>query len=278
MNIELGPKQNLTSYRKLAIASWRHPRDPSTYTSLDLPVAAAEAFLKSSAGEDPLTLTHYVTKIMGHCFEAYPELNHVLRRGNLYPRKSVDVFVTTLLSGSNGKDLSGFLLRDVSRKSIREIAGRSTAAAENLRNNRDPDCLREQRFVEHLPTCILRPLVRLQEFVQFTLNRKLPFLGMTGDRYGSLMISNVGALGIESAYIPLSPYSRCPLFIGIGKPRAIPVVQGENVIPAESVLITFTFDHRYADGAHCARLLRRFQKIFLHPADYEQVFRGSGPE
>ena len=46
-HIPLGAKQPLTTYRKIAIASWRHPRDPSTYSWLDLPVEEAEAFLKA---------------------------------------------------------------------------------------------------------------------------------------------------------------------------------------------------------------------------------------
>ena len=53
MNIDLGQKQDLTSYRKIAIASWRHPRNPSTYAMLDLEVGAALAYLKSATTETP---------------------------------------------------------------------------------------------------------------------------------------------------------------------------------------------------------------------------------
>jgi len=40
-HIPLGDKQALTTYRKLSIASWNHPRDPSTYGWCDLPTGAA---------------------------------------------------------------------------------------------------------------------------------------------------------------------------------------------------------------------------------------------
>jgi hypothetical protein len=63
MNLDLGQMQDLTSYRKIAIASWRHPRDPSTYAMLDLPVEPALAYLDACSSKTPLTLTHYVTKI-----------------------------------------------------------------------------------------------------------------------------------------------------------------------------------------------------------------------
>jgi hypothetical protein len=95
MNIDIDKKQDLTSYRKIAIASWRHPRNPNTYAMLDLPVDKALEFLRTSSPETPLTLTHYVTKIISHCLNKHPELNHILRMGNLYKRKQVDIFITT---------------------------------------------------------------------------------------------------------------------------------------------------------------------------------------
>jgi len=277
MNIELGEKQDLTSYRKIAIASWRHPRNPNTYAMLDLPVDPALAFLKAYDSETPLTLTHFVTKIAAHCLEKYSELNHILRLGNLYKRRQVDIFITTLLKTSKGKDLSGFVLRDADKKSIEEVAATSGARANDLRYNRDKENLKVQQIVNPLPSFLLRPLLLIQEFLQFTLNIAIPRLGMPKDRFGSAMITNIGALPIENALNPLSPYSRCPLLIGVGKPRMIPVVRDGEVVAANSAIVTFTFDHRYADGAHGSHLMRRFKKIFTNPDAFRSVFDGEAP-
>ena len=203
MNIDLGAKQDLTSYRKIAISSWRQPRDPSTYAMLDLPADPATAFLQAARASTPLTLTHYVAKIAAHCLQQHAELNHVLRFGNLYRRKQVDLFITTLLKTGKGKDLSGFILRNVAAASLAEVAATVQARTDDLRLNRDPENLKVQQIVNPLPTFLLRPLLRLQEFAQFTLNLALPALGMPRDRFGSAMITNIGALGIEHAFIPL---------------------------------------------------------------------------
>ncbi len=272
MNIDQGKKQDLTSYRKIAIASWRHPRNPSTYSMLDLPVAPALEFLRTHSSETPLTLTHFVAKITAHCLNKYSELNHILRMGNLYKRKHVDIFITTLLRTAKGKDLSGFVIRNVNKMTIEEVASISKSRAEDLRHNKDKENLKIQQIVGPLPALLLKPLLLIQEFLQFNLNMSIPFLGMPKDRFGSAMITNIGALGIENAFIPLSPYSRCPLLIGIGKPRKMPVVRDDKVIVASSVIITFTFDHRYADGAHGSHLMRGFKKIFANPLAYKSVF------
>ena len=272
MNIDLGEKQNLTSYRKIAIASWRHPRNPCTYAMLDLPVDPAMEFLKTCTSDTPLTLTHYVTKIAAHCLHRYAELNHVLRKGNLYKRNHVDIFITTLLKTRKGKDLSGFVIRDADKTPIAQIAVIAEERALALRQNRDKENLKVQQIVNPLPSGLLRLLLVIQEFLQFTLNISIPGLGMPKDRFGSAMITNIGALGIENAFIPLSPYSRCPLIIGVGKPKTVPLVQDDRVVVGKSVTITFTFDHRYADGAHGSHLIRRFKKIFMNPSAYGTVF------
>lgn len=275
MSIDLGKKQDLTSYRKIAIASWRHPRDPSTYAMLDLPVDPALAYLRACSSEIPLTLTHYVAKIAAHCLDKHSELNHVLRMGSLYKRKQVDIFITTLLMYSKGKDLSGFTIRNVVDKPIAEIASLCKSRADGLRQNRDQEHLKVQQLVNPLPSLLLRPILSIQEFLQFTLNiPPIPFLGMHKDRFGSAMITNIGSLGIENAFVPLSPISRCPLIIAIGKPRKIPIVRDDKVIAANSVMITATYDHRHADGAHWSHLLRRFKRVFTDPLAHRDVFEG----
>ncbi len=278
MNIDLGERQDLTSYRKIAIASWRHPRNPCTYAMLDLPVDTALAFLETCASDTPLTLTHYVTKIAAHCLNKFSELNHVLRMGNLYRRNNVDIFITTLLKTRKGKDLSGFVIRDADKTPIGQIATIAEARALDLRKNRDKEHLKVQQIVNPIPSFFLRFLLSIQEFLQFTLNLALPSFGLPKDRFGSAMITNIGALGIENAFIPLSPYSRCPLIVGVGKPKMAPLVQGDKVVVGKSVTITFTFDHRYADGAHGSHLIRRFKKMFLNPEAYRNIFEGEQTE
>ncbi len=230
MTIDLGEKQDLTSYRKIAIASWRHPRNPCTYAMLDLPVEPALTFLASCPSDTSLTLTHFVTKVAAHCLSRYPELNHVLRMGNLYRRNHVDIFITTLLKTRKGKDLSGFIIRDADKRPIAELAAETEARTLDLRQNKDEENLKVQQIVNPLHSMLLRVLLLIQEFFQFTLNISVPVLGMPKDRFGSAMITNIGALGIENAFIPLSPYSRCPLLIGVGKPKATPLVQGDRVV------------------------------------------------
>jgi pyruvate dehydrogenase E2 component (dihydrolipoamide acetyltransferase) len=271
-NIPLGAKQTLTTYRKLSIASWSHPRDPSTYGWCDLPTGAAHAYLKAQGGRPAPSLTHYVAKIIAHCLEKHPDLNHLLRAGNLYRRQRTDLFITTLLKTPAGQDLSGFTLHDVPERTLVELAQLSQAAVESLRRGDDPLTRQTDAVVRRLPAWALRGVLGVQSLFQYTLNWSLRAVGIPDDRFGSAIITNYGVLGIDYGLVPLSPYSRCPLVIGIGHERPIPVVRAGEVVAAECVTISFTFDHRYADGIHGAQMMRLFRKIFLSPERYPQVF------
>ena len=271
-NIPLGAKQKLTTYRKIAIASWRHPRDPSTYSWMDLPVEEANAFLKACPSETKPSLTHFVGKIVANCLEEHPDLNHLLRARNLYRRSQTDIFITTLLNTDKGKDLSGFVLRDVPALSLADVAGQSEEAVGRLKRGEDFETERINAITATLPIWLLRVTMALEDFAHYTLNVSLRRFGLPDDRFGSAIISNFGVLGIDNALVPLSPYCRCPLIVGMGRPRPMPVVRDGQVAVAECVTISFTFDHRYADGVHGGLMMRRFQKIFLKPTRYPAVF------
>ena len=280
-HLKLGPAQDLTTYRKIAIATWQHPHDPSTYSCLDLPLENAQKFLKSYTSDTPVSLTHYILKIVAHCLEKHTDLNHLLRNNHLYARTTTDAYVTTLLKTAYGNDLSGFSLKSIPQSSLAQIATESRIAVEKLKAGEDTDTQQTEKVVQSLPTWLLRIAQKLQDFMQFTLNISLKKLGVPDDRFGSFILTNFGPLGIENALVPLSPYCRCPLIIGVGRPRKVACVEegtGENeedrVVIRECVTISFTFDHRYADGAHGAMMLRQFQKVFLNPQRYKEVFEG----
>lgn len=276
MNIEVHPPDRLTSYRKIAIASWRHPRDPTTYSWVDLPVSAAEKFLQSVDAKVKPTLTHFVAMVLGDCLNRQPEFNRLLRMGRLHPRKTTDAFITTLLRKPEGKDLSGFRIGDITSKSIMEVAEESAAAAEQLRKGEDREMEAVARRIDKVSARILRVILAVQEFFAYRLNWNSSWLGMPKDRFGSFMISNVGALGLDRALIPLSPYTRCPVIIGLGRVREEAVVRDGEIAAERVITMSMTFDHRYADGAQGAMVMRRFQKIFANPEGFLDVFGMAG--
>src|SRR5689334_20441535 len=111
-NVDLGPPLKISSWRKIAIGTWKTAADPSVYAIVDLDVAPALRYISrlSEKTGQKITLTHFIGKAMALVLEKHPSINCMLRMGRLYPRKSVDVFFQ-VASDFKGKDLSGTLIR-----------------------------------------------------------------------------------------------------------------------------------------------------------------------
>ena len=157
------------------------------------------------------SLTTY-RKIVANCLEEHPDLNLLLRARNLYRRSQTDVFITALLSTAAGKDSSGFVLRDVPGQSLGEIAKLSETALGLLRRGEDLEARRSNGITAKMPVWLPRLTMDLQDVAHYTLNVSLRKIGIPDDRFGSVIISNFGVLGIDNALMPLSPY--CPLPAG----------------------------------------------------------------
>ena len=196
------------------------------------------------------------------------------RRDGIPRHAPVNVFEPVALSMAfELDDLSGFVLRNVPQKDLNTLANESKIEAEKLKDGTDVEMTRVAELTRKLPAWVLRIVMRFQHFFHFTLNTSLRAFGLPDDRFGSVMISNFGPLGLETGLVPLSPYCRCPLIIGIGRPRPLPIVRDGAVVVAECVNISFTFDHRYADGAHGAQMMKKLQKVFLNPNRFPEIFQ-----
>jgi hypothetical protein len=102
-------------------------------------------------------------------------------------------------------------------------------------------------------------------YLAYEWNLDLRRLGVPRDAFGSAMITNIGSLGLESAFAPLIPYSRVPLILALGAVEDTPVVDGDRVVPGKTMRVCATFDHRLLDGAHAARMARVLRAPLRRP-------------
>lgn len=239
---------------------------------MELPIDSVETFLNSIPSTVRPTLTHFIAVIMTNCLDAYPQLNHTLRRRNLYKRAVTDIFIVTLLKQDAQYDLSGFLLENTSGKGVSEIARLSRDGALRLKEGNYREMEQLKKVALFIPGWMLTAVMRIQMFLQYSLNMSLKLIGLPDDHFGSLILSNFGPLGVENGLVPLSPYTRCPIMMGVGAPRKKAVVVGDEIVIRKCVTVSITFDHRYADGAHGAALMRRFEKMFRNPEEYRAIF------
>ena len=155
--------------------------------------------------------------------------------------------------GAHKVDLSGATLYDVENKSLAEICDEFNAKVEIVRARKDPALEKTRQAFLGIPYFALNGALRLISFLSYTLNLDLRRFGIPQDPFGSIMITNIGSLGLDTAYVPLVPYSRVPiLWSRSARCKDVPVVEDGQVVPGKVMRVNATFDHRFIDGFHAS--------------------------
>ena len=271
-NLELTRKDDVSSFRKIAIGTWRTAYDPSVYGTMELRMDEAVRYLhefREKTGKK-LTVSHLMAKAAAMVLKECPDANAILRWNRVYLRKRIGIFFQVVMTdeGTHKVDLSGATLYDVEQKSLHQIYDEFNAKVEAVRARTDPALEKTRATFLGVPYFALNFALRLISFLSYTLNLDLRRLGVPQDPFGSLMITNIGSLGLDTAYVPLVPYARVPILIALGAVRETPVAEKGQVGVAKMMRINATFDHRFIDGFHASVMSRVLRQWMEHPFEH----------
>jgi pyruvate/2-oxoglutarate dehydrogenase complex dihydrolipoamide acyltransferase (E2) component len=268
-NLELRPKENLSSFRRIAIGTWKTAYDPSVYGSVTLNMDEAVRYLETfrRVTGRKLTLSHMMAKAVAGVLEQMPDANAIMRWNRIYLRDHIGVFFqVAMVDAESGEvDLSGSTIHDANKLSLVEIFDTFNAQVEKVRAGKDKELEGTRQTFKSIPYFLLNAFLNTLGFLAFTLNLDMRRFGMPKDPFGSVMVTNVGSLGLEEAYVPLVPYSRVPLLIAMGAVKEAPVVKDGKVVVGTVMRVFATFDHRILDGTHAAKMVKSLRQWFEDP-------------
>ena len=268
-NLDLVPKTDVSSFRKIAIGTWHEGGDPSVYGTMDINMDEAMRYMadfRARTGRK-LTISHMMAKVAAMALKEVPDANAVLRWNRIYLRKRIGIFFQVVMTdeGEGKTDLSGATIYDVEQKSLVEIYDDFCAKVEKVRKRQDPALEKTRQTFLSVPYFLLNRLLKIISFFSYTLNLDLRWAGIPSDPFGSMMITNVGSLGLDTAYVPLVPYSHVPILLALGNVRDSPVVRDGKLAVGKTMKVNATFDHRFIDGFHASVLSKVLRDWFEHP-------------
>ena len=271
-NLELVRKDDVSSFRKIAIGTWRTAYDPSVYGQIELRMDEAVRYIaafREKTGKK-LTVSHMMAKAAAMVLKECPDANAILRWNRVYLRRRIGVFFQVVMTdeGASKVDLSGATLYDVEGKSLVEIYDEFNDKVEKVRARKDPALEKTRNTFLGIPYFALNAVLRFISFLSYTLNLDLRRFGIPNDPFGSIMITNIGSLGLDTAFVPLVPYSRVPILIATGAVKEVPVVEEGKLVPAKVMRVNATFDHRFIDGFHASVMSRVLKQWIEHPFEH----------
>jgi pyruvate dehydrogenase E2 component (dihydrolipoamide acetyltransferase) len=179
MSTQFTPIEDASSFRRMAAAMWRSPRDPSIYGSMDVEATAALEFMRRHQDQTGtrLTITHLVARAVALALRDQPEINGKVRFwGRLERRATVDVFVT--VATDDNRDLSGARIERADEKSLAEIAAEIADRAGKIRSNKDTSYRKSRSMLKAVPWWLARPATWLSDVLVNELHVDLPAQGM----------------------------------------------------------------------------------------------------
>lgn len=268
-HLDLIPKTEISSFRKLAIGSWQTAYDPTVYGTLAVRMEKALAYIERfrEVHGVKLTVTHLVARAVAEALRRCPEANAILRWNKIYIRKGVtlSVLVVQTDQGDGKVDLTAAKINNAESKTLLQMAKEMQDAIERVRHRKDEALEASKGTIHLIPHVFINAFMKVLSFMMYTLNIDMSFAGMPRDPFGGATITNIGSLGLDVAYVPLVPYTRVPIFVAPGAVVDEPVVEDGKVIPGKVMRINASFDHRFIDGFHASVLAKTMREMIEHP-------------
>lgn len=266
-NVELLGASGLSPWRRISMGSWRPTGDSSVFVELDL---VLDHVLDQGQDGQNRNLNAIFAKLLARAIDTDSntrQINSLIRWGRIYQRKNIDLFFHV---SNSATDLAGIRIENPHRKPIDALSEEFVAEVKALRANGDQKFKKVKDLFRFVPGWCSRLVLDVTGFVSYTLNLNLSLLGVPKDAFGSIMVTNVGSLGIDGGFTVIAPYTRIPCVIAICSVQKKPIVEqdssGTDVIVIRRVArLGMTFDHRIVDGFHIAAFVRQLKHLCLKP-------------
>lgn len=236
-------------FRKASFSLWGQPADPSVY-----------GFTVWDVTDVPKKMRNAILiKALGYVIERNPHLNSQLRFGRLTPRDSIDVSIMMKKSVEDGHDLTFTTIKQVDKLTVEKIHEVINSKKVTIYEKHQDEVGIALQLIHLMPKFLGRVFLKLYGWLAFDFGFNLSFLKLPHKPFGSVIISNIGSLGLKKGLLPLVPFTRSCLMVAMGRAEFEPAYYNQQIVARETIHLGVTFDHRYFDGAEAAKMLRDFE-------------------
>lgn len=262
------------------MATWRPGKDPRIFATMDIEAPRLLEYIgqvRDATGQH-VTPMDLVGRAAGKILEALPGLNGRVVFGSFLPSPTIDCsFVvslrTDLVTGvqAASTDASSTVVRRINEKPPWVIAKELTDRASCIRHGEDPQFKQMKTMVKVLPPLLLRAVMDGIGFVTESLQLPLPFFGVEARPFGSILVSNVGTYGLDSAAAPAPTFCHVPFGIIMGAVTDKVLARDGQPVVRPVLPLTISLDHRFVDGYQAATMARIFREYLADPAAFDPV-------
>ncbi len=269
--------RDIPGYRKILNLLTPSRTHASVYFTQTLDLTRTLPWLEAqaeSAGRR-VNFLHLFIASAGRMLHDRPRLNRYVAGAGFWQRDGVTISVSAKKSLNDGAKVVLLKLPVEAGDGAVQVAERFSGM---LGAGREKDTATEKEvdFFLHLPAFVLRPLIKVLQWLDGL--HLLPSAFVDPDPlFTSLVVANLGSVGLDAAYHHLYEWGNCPLFGVIGRIHDRPYQTDDGGTEwRPSVEIKWAFDERVTDGLATAIAMAGFQELVEDPASWASGYTQLG--
>lgn len=177
--------------------------------------------------------------------------------------------MSCLVDIGNGKDLAMVCVKEVDKKSIRDIGEFIKSKTSNMRKSNGGEEHRKQTGIaKFLPVCFISVFVEVVAFLTYKLGLNLTPFKIPKRGFGAAYITSLGPLGYEDGIAPFTGFLNASFLLAANAVAKKPVVEGDKIVVGDVMQCNFMVDHRYMDGANGTKVVTYFKEVFENPEKF----------
>ncbi len=247
--------------------------DNEAFISERIDLAAADEYLRKRNAENPdfpFTLFHLVVAALIKTVTLRPKMNRFIANKNMYQRNEVSAsFVVKKQFADEAHEGLAFVHAkpDSTLDSIHEDLRRQILDCRSGKGDASSDSMemfnRMPRFLSKFLVWIITKLDKHGWVPQSLID--------TDPYYSSVVLTNLGSIGLKCGYHHLTNWGTNSVFVAVGEIKKRPVFDENGVCEMRrSVDLGLTIDERLADGYYYSRTVKLLKYLLEHPEELEK--------
>lgn len=258
INFFKSTKYHNTFRRKMQIATWNDGGNPKVMGQVPVDLESIHEKMASKQLKNPseiIPISVILGKGMALGVTTVKKVVGRLSLGNLLALPHVDISFQIQLEGG---DVGYITIRDVDIKNLSQLAQEFKEKEAEIKagNNSTHNLIRGIASV--LPTFLFQFVIQILMWITHDMGVSLSIIGLPARPFGFLTVADIQHTGITDMYGTLNPLLKSTINVQICKPEPQVVNYKDSVVIRNTLNVGVVFDHRYADGADGAKIIRTY--------------------
>ena len=260
--------RSLDAYNALAPFIMKTRNDASNYFSDSIEISETDRFLRAKRRENMpgLGMLHLFVAAYVRTLSQRPALNRFISGQRIYARNNIEVVMTVKKAMKSTAGETSIKVVFDPRDTIRDVYEKMNTAIDSVKEGEvDTSTDNAANAFMKIPRVILK-------FVIFIVNA-MDYFGLVPQAllnaspfHGSMIVTDLGSLGIAPIYHHLYNFGNLPVFIAFGvKRREREIEKAGTIVEKKYIDYKVVGDERICDGFYFAYSLKHMRSYMMYP-------------